>query len=356
MLNIMYSNSLFNALNPMFFISSLFGTNPIYSSKNKGRYVLKSSNVFKLITVIYLGVYSTALTYGITNYENKMVVMYFGNAISSIGLVLDAIGQILLIYTIYMLSFVIPKNIKNIIEKISTVDSIFMDIGYNSNYNKIFWQQILLYVTGFFSITFAMVFQFFVVSNQSIIQLSSTNWFIYYFPLFVIFVMEFQFAILVYLIYERFRMLNQILADMSKNNESEVKMVQKIQTVMEVHDSLLDAGNDINLIYSFQILVCLTLLFIKTVFSLFFAYFEQFARQVGVEIHKLLMTTSGNEIRDKLFIFSQQVFHRPVEFTACGLFSIDAPLLFTIIGSGTVYLLIMMQFQEGTGETNCTAA
>jgi len=241
-------------------------------------------------------------------------------------------------------------------------------------------------------------------------QLHEALWFVYYFPVLVVFVMECQFSFMVYLIYQRFQVINEILHDMSTNDDNKLNdnfkvasitgiqtvkskesltptALRKVETLMQVHDSIIDAANEVNTNYSFQILICLTVLFIKTVFAVFFAYFEQFvlgktdaafnwsiwtiidwneillitvtchlastqAQQTGVEVHKLLMNSPENIVRDKLIIFSQQVFHRPVEFTACGLFSIDAALLFTIIGSMTTYLLIMLQFQEGN-EANC---
>lgn len=51
-------------------------------------------------------------------------------------------------------------------------------------------------------------------------------------------------------------------------------VLRKIETLMQVHDSIVDAASDLNDIYSLQILICLTVMFIKTVFAVFFSYFE----------------------------------------------------------------------------------
>lgn len=379
----MYSNQLYSALNPTFFVSLLFGTNPVCAQNINGKYILKSSLVFKFITVAYLFMYTCSLIYEFNNAEAQIEDnVYMGNAISSIGWALDVLGEIILIYAIYLLSFVLPTRIQNIIERINVIDSIFDELGHKTNYRKIFWQQVLLFLIGILAI----------VLNISIsTRGSEAMLLIYYFPIIVIFIMECQFSFLVFLIYQRFKMLNEILHKMSTAQEMQCKYSKKIPTLMEVYDSLVDVAADVNTNYTFQILVCFTLLFIKTVFAIFFAYYEYFilgaqmkainwgiwsvidwneillltitcqiastqARQTGVEVHKLLMNSYDNDIREKLTIFSQQIFHCPVEFTACGLFKIDSQLLFTIIGSGTIYLLIMLQFQEGTADANCNIA
>jgi hypothetical protein len=48
-------------------------------------------------------------------------------------------------------------------------------------------------------------------------------------------------------------------------------------------------------------------------------------------IHKVLLNENDPVIKRKLMVFSQQVDQRPLQFTACGLFSIDATLIFTVI-------------------------
>lgn len=63
---------------------------------------------------------------------------------------------------------------------------------------------------------------------------------------------------------------------------SENSELKRIEILMEVHDSIVDAANEVNSNYSVQILICLAVLLIKTVFALFFAYFEQFVSKIIV--------------------------------------------------------------------------
>ncbi|KAJ9599140.1 hypothetical protein L9F63_010408, partial [Diploptera punctata] len=46
----------------------------------------------------------------------------------------------------------------------------------------------------------------------------------------------------------------------------------------------------------------------------------------------------------ELQLFSLQLLHRKVQFTACGFFPLDFTLLYSIIGAVTTYLVILIQF------------
>jgi len=52
------------------------------------------------------------------------------------------------------------------------------------------------------------------------------------------------------------------------------------------------------------------------------------------------------EGRKQLEIFSLQLLHRPLEFSACGLFTLDRTLITSIAGAVTTYLVILLQFQK----------
>ncbi|XP_038112278.1 putative gustatory receptor 2a [Culex quinquefasciatus] len=43
-------------------------------------------------------------------------------------------------------------------------------------------------------------------------------------------------------------------------------------------------------------------------------------------------------------LLSLQLLQQRVDFTACGLFSIDHGLMFNMVGSVTTYILILLQF------------
>jgi hypothetical protein len=51
---------------------------------------------------------------------------------------------------------------------------------------------------------------------------------------------------------------------------------------------------------------------------------------IGRKIHKILIRNDNEEIEEKLMAFSKQVIHSKFKFTLCGLFNIDASLLFNV--------------------------
>ncbi|XP_029178697.1 gustatory receptor for sugar taste 43a-like [Nylanderia fulva] len=63
-------------------------------------------------------------------------------------------------------------------------------------------------------------------------------------------------------------------------------------------------------------------------------------------ISQLLPVSPDKEGTKQLEIFSLQLLHRPLEFTACGLFTLDRTLVTSIAGAVTTYLVILIQFQK----------
>nr|CAD7573886.1 unnamed protein product [Timema californicum] len=47
----------------------------------------------------------------------------------------------------------------------------------------------------------------------------------------------------------------------------------------------------------------------------------------------------------KLKLFSLQLLHSKIQFTACGFFTLDYTLLHSIVAALTTYLIILIQFQ-----------
>ncbi|KAL0130426.1 hypothetical protein PUN28_002241 [Cardiocondyla obscurior] len=70
------------------------------------------------------------------------------------------------------------------------------------------------------------------------------------------------------------------------------------------------------------------------------------AKKTAVLVSQLLSTSRDKEGRKQLEIFSLQLLHRPLEFSACGLFTLDRTLVTSIAGAVTTYLVILIQFQK----------
>ncbi|KAJ9588173.1 hypothetical protein L9F63_018437, partial [Diploptera punctata] len=67
------------------------------------------------------------------------------------------------------------------------------------------------------------------------------------------------------------------------------------------------------------------------------------ANRTGILIQKLLLGSNGDS--KTLRNFSQQLLHYKLNFTACGFFTLDATLLYSLAGAVTTYLVILLQFQ-----------
>ncbi|XP_011862327.1 PREDICTED: gustatory receptor for sugar taste 43a [Vollenhovia emeryi] len=69
-------------------------------------------------------------------------------------------------------------------------------------------------------------------------------------------------------------------------------------------------------------------------------------KKTAVLVSQLLSMSPDREGRKQLEIFSLQLLHRPLEFSACGLFTLDRTLVTSIAGAVTTYLVILIQFQK----------
>ncbi|XP_075210561.1 putative gustatory receptor 28b [Lycorma delicatula] len=68
----------------------------------------------------------------------------------------------------------------------------------------------------------------------------------------------------------------------------------------------------------------------------------------GVLVHGLLNSDEHTGLKHDLEIFSQQILHQRITFTAAGFFVLDFTLINAVIGAVTTYLVILIQFQLST--------
>ncbi|XP_076180926.1 gustatory receptor for sugar taste 43a isoform X2 [Ptiloglossa arizonensis] len=69
-------------------------------------------------------------------------------------------------------------------------------------------------------------------------------------------------------------------------------------------------------------------------------------KRTAILVSQLLSSSFEMNGRQQLEIFSLQLLHRPLEFSACGLFCLDRTLITSIAGAVTTYLVILIQFQN----------
>jgi gustatory receptor len=54
------------------------------------------------------------------------------------------------------------------------------------------------------------------------------------------------------------------------------------------------------------------------------------SQKTAICVHKLLNVTDDENLKNKLTQLSMQLGHRKVKFTACGMFTLDRSLIFTV--------------------------
>ncbi|XP_035777498.1 putative gustatory receptor 28b [Anopheles albimanus] len=173
------------------------------------------------------------------------------------------------------------------------------------------------------------------------------------------------------------------------NNDKSMKDV--VSTVAEIQDALCEACSYAEDYFTIQMLTIVTIVFLIVVFNSYYVLDaligtnsqdtpfskKQFVLfflcqtmvygfgvfiivygsssmlrendNISVNVHKLLNIISYgldcHELETKLTNLSLQMIHRKVNFSACGLFSLDFTLIFTLVGAATTYLVILVQYQ-----------
>ncbi|XP_071563959.1 uncharacterized protein [Temnothorax nylanderi] len=158
----------------------------------------------------------------------------------------------------------------------------------------------------------------------------------------------------------------------------------KLKALKKQHQMISNAVQIMNMIFSLQLLATIILTFIEITFHLYFHllywqkgisminvddsiykvflmtyvpyYFIKImlivwacestknqALQIGTTIHDVFNSIGDNEIKNELQLFSLQVLHRKIYYSAMGL-TVDAKLLTAMVGNISTYLLILIQF------------
>ncbi|XP_049288830.1 putative gustatory receptor 28b [Anopheles funestus] len=183
------------------------------------------------------------------------------------------------------------------------------------------------------------------------------------------------------------------IASVYSNNDK--SMPDVVATVAEIQDALCEACSCAEDYFTIQMLTIVTIVFVIIVFNSYYVLDAllgstsrdtpfskgQFAMfflcqamvygfgvfnivygssslvqendNIGSNVHKLLNAAAGadSELAGKLMQLSLQMLHRKVRFSACGLFSLDFTLLFTLVGAATTYLVILIQYELSMDES-----
>jgi gustatory receptor len=168
--------------------------------------------------------------------------------------------------------------------------------------------------------------------------------------------------------------------------KTEPDEVSRIHTLRQIYSDLYDITESINGIYGYQITLELAYDFVSFIYNLYYALdallnvktpgdvnllevtsclcwvtqtfvrilsitassfvASKEARRTGTVVHKLLLRQSLlRDTSKELQIFSVQLLHNKVEFSAGGFFPVNLSLAYSMVGAATTYILILFQFK-----------
>ncbi|XP_029034045.2 putative gustatory receptor 28b isoform X1 [Osmia bicornis bicornis] len=164
--------------------------------------------------------------------------------------------------------------------------------------------------------------------------------------------------------------------------------IQSLLNLRCIHALLCDISAQVSQFYSLPILLGTFLLFISLLYNVYY-FFEPFMvdnvimktsivlntvvwvifllyplgllttrvtkleneiERTGGIVHALLNYAIDREARTELKLFSLQLLHRQIKFTAIGYFVLDNTLFQSVLSTMTTYLVILIQFQMGGPE------
>ncbi|KAL6259643.1 hypothetical protein P5V15_009559 [Pogonomyrmex californicus] len=209
--------------------------------------------------------------------------------------------------------------------------------------------------------------------------------------------MNFMYMNCVYILKACFKKINDRLSHMQRLVINDIKssvprssyhiqrnqfLLIEIKTIKKQHLMVSNAVQMLNMVFSLQLLAVVTITFVETTFELYsyvvrwqgkvfisldrrlldcfltsMSYYviklallvwfcetgKNQAQEISTIVHDVINSTSDEQIKNELQLFCLQILHRKNIFSAKGL-TIDATLLTGIVGSITIYMLILIQF------------
>jgi hypothetical protein len=304
----MFITNICDAVYPIIFMTAIFGVSSIFLKiENKTR-KLKIFNILKILNIIYIAVFSVLLYLAVSNLKNRKLKANYASGVSKIGIIFQLFAQIALTYIIYLVNITKSPNVLSSIKDVKKIDDIFEDLGVNINYRKHFVYEISIISLGFVAILGRGIITHAYMKN-SIFSEDDNSHYVLFIPSLISFLAQNNFVLLITLLYERFILINKLLADLAKekinhlswkvSTEQEYQMkhgLRRIELLMELHDYLTDVGNKLSDSFTLQILSCLTAQFLTTVFTVFYLYYESMILKNKVSALVWLMWTAWTSL------------------------------------------------------------
>ncbi|KAH0814647.1 hypothetical protein GEV33_008146 [Tenebrio molitor] len=380
---------------PVYFLGAVLGMSPY--NVTDGELVLSKLKATLSMTLVVFNVVLTVL-YFQSFADNFDIDFAKADTIKFLTIFRDLGGTTIMAITL-MFSYVNSKHMLREVGLIYQVDSELMKLNFENDLEeserKIKKQlAILLVVLNFVFNVVGEVGSAMVRTNHRILYLL-----VNIYPRLVITLLNLTLYSIFTVIQTRFEMINvAIYQKVVKSNvvrkyPNELDFSDQITQLVSIHKILVTVSRNINSIFSFQILLCITVNFVlligdlhTSMYIIFFRIFTKHYKIVldmikncityGFDLFYLARRTSelcneanrtkvvllGIKIdvdkeneRNTVIVSALKLIQNKLEITACRLFNIDNALLFSICGAASSYLFIMLQLDIGNrGQSNST--
>lgn len=288
----MYIQDIYDAVYPILITTASFGLSAIFIETKNNTRKLAIFNILKILNIIYISVFSVILFIVISALRNRRLHVNYNSGVTKIGIIFQILANIIVNYVIYFVNISKGYKILTCIEEIKKIDTMFKDLGVKIIYRKHFFYEIWMILIGFIMILARSILTHLYMGKNIFSKKDETH-FALFFPLFVSYLVQINFTLLITFVHERFSLINRLLNNFNeekiKQNYLKLKPSQeyhtrltqpKIELLMELHDFLTDVGKKLNDCFSIQILSCLTAQFLTEVFTIFYMYYESMVSKI----------------------------------------------------------------------------
>ncbi|GAB0100168.1 hypothetical protein DMENIID0001_161650 [Sergentomyia squamirostris] len=335
---------------------------------------------------------------------NQSIVGYFlSSEISSFGDMFQYATSLASIAAVYLYSLIKRNRLVTFFHILEKIDKDLVQLGHMKQYRKaymIVWMNLLLmllfYTTYIYSSTMLL--------DRAKIYPEISVWVAFFLPFYMICISTVFRGCLVYELETRFSALNTALVkireeevkrDSGKSGHKNISIHPRTTAVdssedladkiINIHSNLCKGSETIQDYFSIQMLSTVTICFLTIVFNAFyvismvlnsakitttigkfeFIFFFTYhlticllgiihtgtgsnavivqSELIPINVFKLLYVLRDQKYKEKLKLFSNNLVHTVVKFTAGGLFSLDKRIIVTVIGTASTYLVILIQ-------------
>lgn len=266
--------TLFKSISVLKQISCVIGVFPIHTKIRLAR----------LIAIMHVFLFSACIASVIvqktTDFGEIVSGNYYNsNVVSSYGLVFHLVSGSTVLYTIYICSYLKTEDVTKTLHLIHKVDESLKKFGqkFQHRRDKIF--TIVIYTAGIVTIALIISLQATNIHRENLKPMSPNTWYLLIFPLVVSNLLTCQFSFTVLAIYDRFKRVNQQLKKIEHFEEKHFHyVINRIDVLLRLHDTLCTAAKETNRNYVAQLLVTLANQYGIALFCIFYCYWMVLAK------------------------------------------------------------------------------